>query len=937
MDSKKKILIFLSLVFLAFAFISNYVKANPIDDFFSWLGSLSQSQNNATTGQIFPGVVSQSSKCTPCSDGDPTHTCDKWGRISNPNGYDVCIKSCGYAAAVAGATPNCRASYDFCFFHGESSVTTYDCSNCCLAKATIASDPCVDANGKPKSDWTYECQVNHDNTGVNQNGLAGGWFDCKDTSGKSQNARQCKSPDICQGSVKGAWPCFVPGSGNAVVHVSVQGAGSVQIYKNNLQTPVGNPITSSSGTVDYYFTKNVDTIYATATDSGGSTFQKWCGGDLSTCSLTSTARQFSAQITGDSGNLQAIFTTGTPSGCPNPYKTTGPDDYGVQLCRTDPATKCSWSGTDSVTTSRAETGNSLSVTFKSSRATAVNIFVLSGRIIGAPSGDYGYGIGSPADGSSGKDICSGNCDPKALTSYCTNVKNQLLLSNSETPISTTSQARALAPLPLDGGSATIQVVPTQGSAQIRILYQFYYDTYTGNPATDGSSSCNRDVGSLCGKGCDVNVYQGCTASETVSNSVICIRTGSTTAITGYSCWHYAWEIYTSSNPTAVGWRECDITSQGASNACTGVGLTTTSTSSTTSSTTTLSQGGQCRTNIDCPINQYCINGLCMPINQIQCNFNSDCPQPAICLNHICQPVASTTSTSTTTTTPPVIQPLVITCPQCSANSPCTCSIPSNSCNNGAWLITNLNSNPLPQINITTIPPYTVYFYPNQTGTVNATANCFDAFPNNRTNATTVTVQNSFLTCPSSCVVNSQCSCTVNGCSSGLFLATFNNAAISTQPFSSNPYTATFTPTQTGTVTAVSTCNNPLLPSVNATIQIVTGSTVSPPPGSGGFSHSNFKCVQTGSRWICTINYNNQLSPAQTAFLFFDASLQGVVKQSSKSIPISTGTGVSSPYTFDCGTLGTGSYAVTFKVYQTETRIGPVDWAKVREQQTITCT
>ena len=246
---------------------------------------------------------------------------------------------------------------------------------------------------------------------------------------------------------------------------------------------------------------------------------------------------------------------------------------------------------------------------------------------------------------------------------------------------------------------------------------------------------------------------------------------------------------------------------------------------------------------------------------------------------------------------------------------------------------------MPQINITTIPPYTVYFFPNQTGTVGVTASCFDVFPNNRSNSTTVTVQNPFLVCPTSCIVNSACSCIINNCNSGLFLAVLSNSAFPPQPFSTNPYTATITPTQTGTLTAIATCDNPLLPSTKASISIVGGGNVTTTTTTtivpNVFTHSGFKCLQGGSKWTCTINYNNQVG--QPVIVFFDLFNSMRARIDTKSATLSIGSGVSSPVIFDCGVEGAGTYSVTFKVYGTDSRvIPPIDWSTSPEAQTIRC-
>jgi hypothetical protein len=593
---------------------------------------------------------------------------------------------------------------------------------------------------------------------------------------------------------------------------------------------------------------------------------------------------------------------GTTGNCTNPHpSSSGTDTYGVRLCRSD-YNSCSWSGTDNVQVSAADANGNIQVTFTSQSATAVNIWVTNGRIIQVNSnymGLYGYFI---LPGICDNVNTADECIPSLLVNdgagnnFASNLGSGFIASaSSNGAISLNNPVRALMPLNFDNRQAAMTIVPScivQGgdctnAPNIILYYQLYYDTGTNAGV---SSWCDATAGNLCSA--QHASYTGCTGNvpntpgqpdNIFTNSEICIRSGSG-AVAGNACWHYPWEIY----PNL--WTPLSISSQGA----------TSSTSSTSSTSTT-------------------------SISPISTSSTTSTTSST-----------STSSTSSTTTTTPTIQPLILTCPACYANSACSCSISSNSCNNGAWFAKNLNSNPLPQINITTIPPYTVYFYPNQTGTVNATAQCFDIFPNNRTNSTTVTVQNPFLVCPSTCAVNSACTCTVNNCNSGLFLAVFNNTALSTQPFSTNPYTATFTPTQIGTVSAIATCDNPLLPSVKANIQIVgignVTTTTTTQIISGSFTHSGFRCVQGGNRWTCTINYNNQAG--QSVFIFYDLFNAGK-RTDSKSSTVNTGSGVSSVI-FDCVSEGPGTYSVTVKAYLTETRANPIDWSTTSETQTITC-
>jgi len=591
---------------------------------------------------------------------------------------------------------------------------------------------------------------------------------------------------------------------------------------------------------------------------------------------------------GGSATLQVGI---TPSGqCANPYQSR----YGNVLCMGTTGT-CGWQGTDSVTFGAADANGNIPVDFRSAYANGVNVFILYGRISGVTAGNVpGYAKASSVDGI-GDDICSGaaTCDPTVIAygtrNYCTNIEQNLITTTSATPISSSSLARALMPLNLVDGRGSITIVPTTGSPSITLLYQFYRDMGLNN----GYSECDAQAGpsDKCSANACNNLYSGCTGiQQTRTNSYLCIKTGATTARAGYACWHYPWE-------TSDGWTSLNIPAQGAAATTT---TTTTTTTAATSPTTATSP-----------------------------------PSPTTTTT------ATITTTTTTTTTTPTLLPLVINCKQCYAKSECSCSIATSDCIEGLWTVSSKEGTPPPLTSTisSNIPPHTVNFTPNTTGKVNVTARCFDAPPKFRSNSTIIDVLNPFLVCQEQGFVNQEVQCTVSNCNSGLYSVTLDTDSLTSGEITSSPFTIKFTSGKIGDAKVSASCSIPSIPIETRTVKILTSlitATTTPLPGT--FTGTGFKCAKIDSNtWECSFLYDNKVGQdVVVQFLFAKTNGEVLATPPAPRHNIaSSGNGVAKVI-FDCTSVDSGRYTVSWKAYRDELKRNPIAWSTSSELQQIDC-
>ena len=588
--------------------------------------------------------------------------------------------------------------------------------------------------------------------------------------------------------------------------------------------------------------------------------------------------------------------TGTSGTCTNPFPFAAqPDLYGVTLCGTFPSA-CTWQGTDNVQVSPADSQGNIQVTFSSQYANGVNVFIRCGGIVGVPAGSVpGY-----ARIASGGDVCAGvsnliDCNPSAVVSsvagdFCSFKQNQILTNTNTNPISTTNPARALMPLNLGGSTGSTITIRSIGTTQIGTtqlcngnidLFVQFYREMAGQ--SGGASSCTSTSNRCSPSGCP-NFYAGCSDTQTSANSYLCIHSNPTSsaAVPGYSCWHYPWE-------TIDGWLRYPISMQGTIITTT----TTTTTTNTASSSTTSSTSSSTTSSTTSSTSS--------------------------------STTSSTSSSTTSTTTPTTPLPLVISCKDCLVNSQCECSISQSDCSSGLWTAKNKVDTPLPHENTTDIPPYTILFYPNQTGSVNVTARCFDAFPKSRSNSTEVPVLNPFLVCPPSAPVNTPTSCQISNCNSGFANVVQNNVILAGPSFTSSPFSLTFTAPNVGTASITAVCQNPARPSITATVQILGATTTTAPP-QGIFTGTDFKCVRTDGSWECSFLYNNKVGQdIIVQFIFAKDGKVETVPPAPKSNTVGSGSAVTK-VTLECSSVDSGNYVVSWKAYRDETKRNPIAWS-----------
>jgi hypothetical protein len=285
----------------------------------------------------------------------------------------------------------------------------------------------------------------------------------------------------------------------------------------------------------------------------------------------------------------------------------------------------------------------------------------------------------------------------------------------------------------------------------------------------------------------------------------------------------------------------------------------------------------------------------------------------------------------------------ISCGSCEAGLSCSCSL-SGTCNRGNWVLSNQQSTPLTQTLRSAIPPMTFNYIANDSGTILAEATCAD--PANY-NSTTVTVTPKFLTCPSSCNVNTDCTCVAKNCNSGdIYVTNSQGTPIAGTPpsfkITGGNYAATFKATQTGSVDVRAICDDPLpSKSVKATITINGTGTTTVPPISGSFSVSSFSCTQlsgTTGAYKCEIYYNNGLN--ENVILVYVMTLRstGAVKKEGLitfTLPQAQDKTSTNYY---CSTLGTGTYYLSWQAYRQSDslQINPISWSTASEMQAIVC-
>jgi len=129
---------------------------------------------------------------------------------------------------------------------------------------------------------------------------------------------------------------------------------------------------------------------------------------------------------------------------------------------------------------------------------------------------------------------------------------------------------------------------------------------------------------------------------------------------------------------------------------------------------------------------------------------------------------TTTSTTTSSTTTTIVPHPPIVCSKCIVKSFCECNL-TRTCDSGMWILKDKEENPLGKTIIADIPPNRTAFTPINTGKVEVKAVCYE--PQIISYETEVETEERLLSCPSNCIVDTDCECNVTGCYDGLFTAT----------------------------------------------------------------------------------------------------------------------------------------------------------------------
>jgi hypothetical protein len=665
-------------------------------------------------------------------------------------------------------------------------------------------------------------------------------------------------------------------------------------------------------------------------------------------STTTSTGTSSTSTTTSTGTATSSSTTTTTQSCPSTAVKTS-SNYKNVLC-TSKYTCPSISA--SIGTPVKNSDGTYSVTFTSSKATAVNVFTLYGKIIEIEDGD--------AEQFAKFDICDSTqsaCRPNFIsTNYCNLRKGGWLMSGSD--LNKDNPARALLPLHLSSttstGAATakIKIEPVTGATTVRVYYLFYYDESTGGLKSWclNSNKCP-DVDCT-------GVYSGCTGQSanfaTETPSVLCAKTSGGTSLVN-ACWHAPWDSsFPYTDIQLAGVTAC-------SQACTNTGYT---------------YGGTCRVGTACASGENSIGIDGCPTNNLCCCYSSACGQACInsgytyggtcrvgtaCAsgensigidgcptNNLCccyyttptitpttQTGTPTTATVTITTTPttPILPPLPLHCNDCGVGTKCSCEL-DTTCLEGIWIVKNKDGKPLTVPVVTDIPPIKVEFTPDAKGTVDAIAICFrsDQTLFVRVNKTSAEVKEAMVNCPRQCSVYSECTCTVNFCNSGMFTVFVEDKLLTSTKFKGT-FTGKFTPDTVGTAEVRVDCDDPARSSkVQVTITGTTATTTTTPTSEKKFTGTDFKCSSSGDDRTCSLKYTNKYGTVYLSFVFINSD--GDVKYiTDPSITIGNGSGTKSD-TYTC--KGSGSLKVRWVAFSKKDKSGPIAWSTTSEEQRVAC-
>jgi hypothetical protein len=157
----------------------------------------------------------------------------------------------------------------------------------------------------------------------------------------------------------------------------------------------------------------------------------------------------------------------------------------------------------------------------------------------------------------------------------------------------------------------------------------------------------------------------------------------------------------------------------------------------------------------------------------------------------------------------------LTCSECTVGKTCECSL--SGCTSGLWVITS-KEKVLTMPIVSDIPPTTITYNPVKGGTVKVLAVCFE--PEVSVNRMEVNVKSGMLSCPDTCYTSSECTCSVQGCNSGIFIATGKPLDSPVVEDVAGSFSTSFTPTREGTIKAIAVCFEPTVKVERSSINVV---------------------------------------------------------------------------------------------------------------------
>jgi len=229
--------------------------------------------------------------------------------------------------------------------------------------------------------------------------------------------------------------------------------------------------------------------------------------------------------------------------CPNQVSS----NYMNRICRDNTElSNCNWPD-NAEKVEKTETSSGVwQVTFSSSSAVDVNVFVVYGRITSVTQPDWKAYAGYIKPSVCPQDSSETTCNPQLIGThnYCSfrSGPTPLMVNNINPSVITISNpARGFWPLPLSTSTrtATITINATDEARRRNIPVVLYYQFNKAISPPNSSSWCV--PGAACAPN-ECGTYTGCFENSIIGNVLLCVKTGDIGGLNIIpACGHYAWE------------------------------------------------------------------------------------------------------------------------------------------------------------------------------------------------------------------------------------------------------------------------------------------------------------------------------------------------------------------------------------------------------------